>query len=450
MTKSKIVGIFILAALVAGSAFAGSSFDLQSQGTTLRVLYYMDAAAPNAVADANMWFGEFERQHPGVRIERENLFDDPFHDKLRAYAAAGDLPDVMYVWPSGRSDYLHNQRMLKDLTYLIERDNIAQYYIPMTMDPSQQQGGYMAMIPQGITTTHAFFTNMEVLNAVGLQPARTYSELVAQVPVLRAAGYQTILIPAQSEWVMQSCLFSMVAGRFCGPDWHARILNGQARFTDANFVAALDFIRRLYADGVIERSAVGVDYGDGPGMFAANQGAYYIDGDWRGGAFITDSSTGQALISPARQNNIRVGVFPDIDLPGVVMNSSSSVILGVGYAMRADIPMGSERERLAWELVKFMTGRDVSQRRTETGGTPTPSRTDLNFAAMQLEPLQRAIGALGNTFNTATVVIDGAFASEVYEPINTGLIQLALGTQTAAQVAQTVQNAYEAWVRANR
>jgi len=447
MTLKRIVGILILTALIAGSAFASGVLQEQQGITTLRVLYYLDAASPNAVADANRWFSDFERMHPNVRIERENLFDEPYHDKLRAYMAAGDLPDVMYVWPSGRSDYLHNQRALKDLSWFIERDNLAQYYIPMTMDPSQQQAGYMAMIPQGITTTHAFFTNMEVLNAVGLQPARTYSELVAQVPVLRAAGYQTILIPAQSEWVMQSCLFSMVAARFCGADWHTRILNGQARFTDANFVAALNFIRQMYADGVIDRSAVGVDYGDGPGMFAANQGAYYIDGDWRGGAFTTDSSTGQALISPARQNNIRVGVFPDIDLPGVVLNSSSSVILGVGYAMRADIPIGSEKERLAWELIKFMTGREVSQRRTATGGTPTPSRVDLNFPAMNLEPILNNIGNMGNTFTTATVVIDGVFASEVFEPINTGLIQLALGTQTAAQVAQNVQNAYDAWLR---
>jgi raffinose/stachyose/melibiose transport system substrate-binding protein len=299
------------------------------------------------------------------------------------------------------------------------------------------------MIPQGITTTHAFFINMEVLNDCGLQPAKTYAELVAQVPTLRAKGYETILIPAQSDWVMQSCLFSMVAGRFCGPDWEKRIHAGQAKFTDPDFVAALDFVRQLYADGVIQRSAVGVDYGDGPGMFANKKGAYYIDGDWRVGAFLTDSDTGQALISPARQENIRIGVFPDI--PGAKINSSSSVILGVGYAMAASIPAGSAKEAAAWELVKWMTGKEVSTRRTETGGTPTPSRTDLDFASMKLEPMQKAVGNLGNEFQTATVVIDGVFPSEVYLPINTGLIEIAMGTRTPAQVAQTVQAAFDAW-----
>jgi len=448
-TKSRIVGMLVLTVLIAGSLFAGGGNQQQQSGLpTLRVLYYMDGAAPNAIADADMWFNNFQRTH-NVIIERENLFDNAFHDKLRTYAAANDLPDVMYVWPSGRSDYLHDQKLLKDLGPFIRRDNLAQYFIPMTMDPAQQQANYMAMIPQGITTTHAFFTNMDVLNAAGLQPARNYSELVRQVPVLRAAGYQTVLIPAESEWVMQSCLFSMVIGRFAGADWQERLYTGRARYTDADFVAAFDFIRRMYEDGVISREAVGVSYGDGPGLFANNRGAYYIDGDWRVGQFLTDEETGQALIPPARQRNIRIGVFPEIDLPGVKLNSSSSVILGVGYAMSASIPAGSEKERLAWELIKYLTGREVSQLRTQRGGTPTPARTDVDFASMPLEPMQVAIGNLGNQFQTATAVIDGVMPSEVYEPINAGLIQLALGRQTAAQVAQTTQTAWEAYIRAN-
>jgi len=301
----------------------------------------------------------------------------------------------------------------------------------------------LGMIPQSITTTHVMFVNNEVLRDCGLSPAKNYAEMVAQVPVLRAKGYETVIIPAQSDWVMQSCLFSMVAGRFCGAGWETKIHSGQAKFTDPDFVAALDFIRQMYTDGVIQRSAVGMDYGEGPGAFANNKSAYYIDGDWRVGAFITDSSTGQALISPSNQNNITIGVFPDI--AGAKINSSSSVILGVGYGMSSSIPSGSAKEDAAWKLIKWMTGKEVSELRTEHGGTPTPSRTDLNFASMQLEPLQRAIGAVGSTFNTATCVIDGVFASDVYLPINYGLINLALGTTTGAAVAQETQRAFDAW-----
>ncbi|MCL2719930.1 MAG: extracellular solute-binding protein [Treponema sp.] len=428
----KFIGLIVFCLIFNNFVYA------QRAETVLTVLYYLDALNPTAVADANLWFRTFERNNPGVRIIRENLFGEVYHDKLRVYAAAGNLPDVIYVWPSGRHDYLHEHRLLKDLTPFIERDGIRNQFIPMAMDTSQQHAGYMAMIPLGVTSSHAFYTNMEVLNAVGLQPARSYAELVAQVPVLTAAGYETIIIPAESTWVMQSCLFSMIAGRFCGPDWQERILTGKAKFTDNDFVAAFDFIRRMYADRVISLANIGVSYGDGPGMFAGNRSAYYIDGDWRVSDLITAMDT-------SRQENFRIGVFPDI--PGARINSSTSAVISSGFAMNASIPSGSERERLAWELIKWMVSNEVSTLRTERGNTPTPSRRDLNFEAMNLSPLQRAAANLGNEIQAATVIFDVVFPSEVFERVHDGLIDLAVGRRTAMQVAADIQRTFDNYNR---
>jgi len=64
---------------------------------------------------------------------------------------------------------------------------------------------------------------------------------------------------------------------------------------------------------------------------------------------------------------------------------------------------------------------------------------------MKLEPMQKAVGNLGSEFNTATCVIDGVFPSEVYELINNGLVELALASRTAVQIATGVQNAFDSW-----
>jgi raffinose/stachyose/melibiose transport system substrate-binding protein len=285
------------------------------------------------------------------------------------------------------------------------------------------------------------FINMEVLNAVGLQPATTYAELVAQVPVLRAAGYETIILPAGSDWVHNSCIFSMILGRIAGADWWDRISSGRAKYTDPDFVAAFDFYRQIYADGVIQRSNLGIDYGEGPGMFANNRSAYYIDGDWRVGAFITDANTGQALIAPAKQENIRLGGFPDI--PNAKTNDSNSAILGVGYGMAGSIPAGSPKEDAAWRLIKHMLSDSVAQLRVERGGTPVPSNLDLNWKEMQLEPMQRTIGTFGTTYSVISPVIDGVLSSSVNDALNIGLVQLALGERTAAQVTAEIQRVHD-------
>jgi raffinose/stachyose/melibiose transport system substrate-binding protein len=301
------------------------------------------------------------------------------------------------------------------------------------------------MITRGLTATNAFFVNMEVLRDCGLQPAKTYSEMKAQVPVLRAKGYETVVMPNEDTWVMQSCLFSSVAGRFMGEGWEKRIISGQAKFTDPDFVAALNFIKTMYDDGVLQRSSIAMSYGNGPGLFATNKGAYYIDGDWRVGDYLTDKSTGQALISPARQRDILITVFPDIDLPGVKFNKSNTVVLATGWGMSSAIPAGSPKEEAAWTLLKWLTGKEAQTFFVEYGLFATPSRTDIDFASLPLEPMQVAVANLSGEYNISTVVIDAAFEGPVYTPLNDGLQAIGMGPQTPQQVAAATQAAFEAW-----
>jgi raffinose/stachyose/melibiose transport system substrate-binding protein len=249
-------------------------------------------------------------------------------------------------------------------------------------------------------------------------------------------------MPNKDTWVMQSCLFSAVAGRFGGAGWENAVLAGQVKFTDADFVKALDFIKTLYADGVLAASSLGMDYGDGPGLFATNKGAYYIDGDWRVGAFITDASTGEALISPARQVNFRMTVFPDIE--GAKVNKSTSVILGTGWAMSASIPAGSAKEDAAWRLIKWLTGNEVQTLGIEHGAYSTAARTDIDVSKLNLEPIQRAAGNMGKEYTTGTCVIDGVFHSDVFNPLNDGLQEIGLGKKTPQQVAAEIQRAFDA------
>jgi raffinose/stachyose/melibiose transport system substrate-binding protein len=303
------------------------------------------------------------------------------------------------------------------------------------------------MITRGITATNAFFVNLEVLRDCGRQPAKTYSELKAQVPVLRAKGYECVIMPNESTWVMQSCLFSSVAGRFMGEGWEKRIHSGQAKFTDPDFVAALNFIKMMYDDGVLSRATIATDYGSSPGLFATNKGAYMIDGDWRVGDFVTDKSTGQALIPPARQRDILITVFPDIDLPSVKFNKSNTVVLATGWGMSAALPPGSAKEEAAWRLVKWLVGKEAQTFFVERGIFATPSRLDIDLASLPLEPMQIAVGNLGKEYNISTVVIDAAFEGPVYTPLNDGLQAMGMGTQTPQQVAAATQAAFDAWKR---
>jgi len=446
VSKRNLLVFFIVVCAVLSLTVSCQKRDGETSGkVTLNVLNYMDLTSPNTVGEVDFVWNGFLSRNQDIAINREDLYNEPYHNKVEAYIASGNLPDVLYVWPSGRSTSLHQNKLLKDLTSLIQKDGLESSYLPAALDPANHGGGYLAMIPIALTSTHAFFINMEVLNDCGLTPAKTYAELKAQVPVLKAKGYETVIMPNKDSWVMQSCLFSLVAGRFGGLGWENKILAGGAKFTDSDFVRALDFIRQLYADGVLSGASLGTSYGDSPGMFSTNKGAYMIDGDWRVGAFLTDQSTGQALISPERQKNILITVFPDIE--GAKLNNSTSGVLGTGWAMNAAIPAGSEKEEAAWRLIKWLTGKEVTTQRVESGGVATPVWVDLDYGAMSLEPMQIAIGNLGNEYTASTCVIDGVFHSDIFNPLNDGLAEIGMGTKSPQQVAAEIQRVFDIWKR---
>lgn len=428
------VSILLLAAL----ALVGMPAAVSAQGDdviTLTVLNYLDQSVAGLQREEAEIWEAFTAAYPHIRIEREDLFLEAFHQKTEAYAAAGQLPDVLYMWPGGRSTTLHVNRLVKDLTPLL--GDAADEFSPAALAP--QAGGYLGMIPIGLTSTHVMFVNTKMLDDLGLAVPETYDDLVAMVPTLRAAGKEVILMGAEDDWVVQSTLFSMIAGRLAGNEFFDAVLAGEAKFTDPPFVNALRFYRQLYDDGVLSLTNLLTSYGEAKPLFASGRAPFLIDGDWATGAFLTDPATGEALIPPEEQYHYMLTVFPAI--PGEINSRTTSSLPGTGFGINAAIPAGSAKEQAAWTLVQWLTSERAQQVRLETGAA-FPSRKGVS--SDELEPLAQARALFYGQYG-GTYVLDDIFPSEVYGPINVGLQEIGLGFSTPEEVAAAVQRAFDAW-----
>ena len=448
MTGMKKVTILALAMLlVVSTAFAqGTKENAAAAGQVeLTVLNYIDMSEPNSANDISMVWDKFSAENPDIKIVREDLFNEPFHQKTEAYVASGQLPDVLYMWPSGRSTSLHTTNSVKDLMPFLEKDGLVKSYNPATLVP--QFGGYLGELPNGITTTHMLYVNTKVLRDNGLSMPKTYAEMKAMVAPLKAKGIDLIAMDNMDAWVMQSCLFSMVVGRFGGTDWYPRLEAGTINFNDAWFINSLKLIEDMYASEMIKRNSLTSPYGSSRGRFATGKAAFYIDGDWSTGAFQTDITTGQALINrDAQANDFELIVMPS--LPGEVISNSNSGVVGTGYGMSANLVAGSAKEAAAWRLIKFLQGEYVQTYRLSTGAS-FPSNLKVDVAKVvkeaNLEPFVAKRAAYYANYNTITPVIDGVLAGDVYDVINTGLQEIGLGKKTPAQVGAAVQKAWESW-----
>jgi raffinose/stachyose/melibiose transport system substrate-binding protein len=433
-----------LLAATAITAFAGGTKEgaKAAEQVTLNALWYVDATQAGYQDDIAIR-DKFSADNPGIKMVYEELFNEPYHEKLSAYIAAGTIPDILYLWPSLRSSsaLVHERKLVKDLRPLLGQEYLSAFVAP-ALDPNQQASKMLAELPQSFTYTTTMYANVKLLKDNGIAVPKTYADLKAMVPTLRAKGIKTVLLPNGDKWPAQSCLFSTMTGRLLGNAWWDRALAGNAKFTDPEFVGALTAYDALFKDGVIDRADMQLGYGDGPGLFASGKAAFIVDGDWRVGAYITDKSTGTALISPAAQQAdfelMNLPVIPGEKNAGVV-----SAIAGTGYAISASIPAGSPKEAAAVTFIKYLYSPAVQKIRLETGAY-IPTRTGVT--SDKIEPFTKKQIAYYGTIPATTYVIDGVLDPGVNDVLNNGLQSIGLGQATPAQVAADMQKAMDAFM----
>ncbi|MCK9330153.1 MAG: extracellular solute-binding protein [Candidatus Cloacimonetes bacterium] len=444
--KKLIVNLLVFS-VISFALLANGVSESQAQGSaeviTLKVFDYADATTAGYEETEALW-EKFDEDNSDIVLEKENLSNEPFHQKLAAYVAAGTIPDIVYMYPGGRSADIHKQKLLKDLKPLLG-DEFLSNFLPAVVDSEDQAGHYLAMLPVSICYSSVMYVNEKLLNENGLEVPKTYEDLKAMVPKLKAKGIQTVVMANKDDWVMQSCLYSTIAGRFVGKDWFGQVVEGKVKFTDKEFVDSLRFVDTLYKDGVISRDTIQLSYGEVPGLFAAGKAAILIDGDWRQSVFLTDKASGEALISPEKQqSDIVLEAFPVIPgekYPGVVSST-----LGCGYGISASIPSGSAKEAAVLKLFKYIYSKEVQKTYLELGKYIT-SRTDV--VSDSLEPLTLKMKEYYASVPETCFVLDSVLDPAIYTVINKVLQEIGLGTKTPEQGAAEIQQAADAWIASN-
>lgn len=429
--KKLLIALMMIAVVASGL--------MAQDKVTLNVFYYIDATQAGYDIDQGIW-AKFVKDNPDINLVKEELFNEPFHQKMQAYIASGNLPDVFFMWPSGRSALIHENKLAKDLTKLLGKDYLAGF-VPAAIDPAAQAGNYVAELPQSITYTTTMYVNRKLLADNGFALPETYADLKKMVPKLKLKGIQVMSIPDLDKWPMQSCLFSTVSGRLLGDKFIDDVKAGKAKFTDKAFVDALAFVETMYKDGVLAKEGNQVGYGEGPASFAAGKAAIIVDGDWRVGAYITDKASGVALIPPrAQESDFVLMNFPAI--PGEKNPGIVSAIAGVGYGISASLPSGSAREKAAVRLVKYLYSREVQTLRYETGAfIPTLK----GVKSSKVEPLTTKLVGYYEEIPKTSYVLDGVLDPSVFNVLNDGLQAIGLGTTSPAAVAADMQKAMDAW-----
>ena len=271
---------------------------------------------------------EFERRHPGVRVQVQQIPWSAAHEKLLTAFAGDALPDVIQLGNTWVPEFA----ALEAIVPLEPGDAVADDVFPGILASSRIDGRLLAL-PWYVDTRLLFFRK-DVLAQAGFdRPPMTWAEwrqAMARIVALPGPARFALLLPL-NEWQPLAVLALQAGATLLrDADRHADFQSPAFRRA---FGFYLDLFRQGYAPALAEAQLSNI-YQD----FAEGRFAFFISGPWNLGEFR------QRL--PARvQEHWDTAPMPGPDGPGVSLAGGSSLA----------VCRSSRQPEAAQALVKFLT-----------------------------------------------------------------------------------------------
>ncbi|MFJ9241137.1 ABC transporter substrate-binding protein [Streptomyces sp. NPDC101776] len=303
-----------------GSGSSGSSGDGKAE------LKFLTFTSPNVTK--SLWEGaaaNVTKKYPDIGIK---LLYTPNLDR-QAYAkqllATGQLPDIL--WDAPGSEFVKAGALLSFDAADLKGMNVPSGYGTI--------GGKTYNLWNGSFLVPALHYNTEAFAKAGLKPPTTFDELLTDAVKLKAAGITPFLVQSGSDlWSAGYLLQGIVSADVYGktPDWLAQRKAGKVKFSDADFLGAVDKFVELRDKGLINKDALSINYAQATTQWKAGKAAMWPMGSW----------------ATATKTSFKVGVFP---FPTADGSKVLPVSIGAAVYVSAKTAHPAEAKKAAVSLI---------------------------------------------------------------------------------------------------
>ena len=418
MKIRNVILMLFVALLTVGSTFANGNQEADSK-VKLVVLGYGDASTPDGKQFV-INIEKFIADNPDIEIEWDMQYDELYHQKLQATLAGGEQLDVAYMWNGGsrHQPVLDAGQEIDQLQFV---------------DPSLYHDGALAgggkngelfSIPNAKQAHTVMYSNDDLLAELGLEVATTYEEMLAQNEIAKAAGKIAVAYPGATAWCHNTFVYSVLVGRFGGPQHAKDLIAKKAKFTDEPTVKAFEFIDQMFQDGLFTEDTLQADYGVSLAQFNNGEALYMIDGGWRAAQVTVPNFTWNKFFA----------------VPGEKFPGSGNGGYSAGWAIMKSATEDPARKAAATKLLQYLTGPEAAKVRALYSGQVPSIKIDgpIEYKA-GTEPSAAYIDSLSTITDTIGDYIDGTTNGYYCD----GIIEIWLGTKTPQDLATETQAIYE-------
>jgi len=430
--RKSIALLLIVSLLSVSVVFAAGTKESSSSDGKIHLRSYMQIEPTNSqYAGHNAIMAGFAEKYPDIIIDTEYASGEAFHQKFQAMAASKQMPDIFTVYGGARTAYITEAGLALDIGKEYLTDDIKNQYSSATWGTQGTNGEYW-MIPPSLAVCHVVYSNDQLLEKLGLSFPATYEEWLAQVSVIRSAGYYPVSMGNKDPWVVNSWLLSLLVDRLGGPDWFMKAARGEgASFTDTPFVRSLQIIKEMTEKGMFSPGVNQMSNTEADQEFYQGKSVYLIDAGWRTSAMDKD------LPSDLKES-ISMHVFPA--LQGEVTTNTSTATVSEGFGISASIK-GTAKADAAWKFIQYYNGQEGASIRAQYGEVPTYK---LDLSQVKMSTMQAKFASFQSEHEMG-YVFDAVMGGEGVSMLNEDIQAMMLGNGDPSEIAAD----YETFVSKN-
>lgn len=258
---------------------------------TVALLVYVPARAAGKEVTVSHYFGgdlgvkaitkifaDFEKEK-GIHVVDSPIDHEHFKDAILVMAAGRNLPDVFSYWAGARTQFVVDSGALRPIDDLWQASGLDGVVPPAVAKGATLYNGKRFLVPFGYHYAGLFY-NKKVMAKAGVTAApATWPEFLAVCKTLKAAGVTPIALGSKNRWPGQFW-FDYLILRTAGPEYRARLMAGQASYTDPEVMAAMKLWKELIDAGYFAKNANADDWTDAADKVTRGEAAMTLMGTW--------------------------------------------------------------------------------------------------------------------------------------------------------------------------
>lgn len=373
-----------------------------------------------------MVIDDYMKANPNVTIVVEALAGDAATQKLNAYLAANNLPDVIRIFgiksvmgPYVAGNYLQE---LNPADY--EKDN----FLPGSMQ-AYTYNGKLYGLPKN-TDCMVLYYNKALFDKCNVKVPITFNELLDAGKVFNANGITPMVMDGTDTWMLP-ILYQQLALDYGGNQQtiYDAVAQNTSFAKDPVLTQAADMCKQLVDNNMFQQGYSTTDYGTARNYFAQGKAAMWYMGSWESGMG-NDKTLPSDFVS-----NVHCVPFPVSD-----KGKATDLIAwnGGGYGVAANSKVKDE----ALKFLAFMFQPDeLTKISWQVAGSIPAQKWDAYMTGNETEVQKEIVSILSSATSTSATVMEDTQTPDFKTASTDIFASLFAGIKTPAETLSAMDDA---------